>query len=120
VPIKATRGNEFWAERTIGAANAAVALAAPKIKASRRLWKRFMGNLMNLHDLWKNEVKPSSRRSTDIRLHMLHLGWNNVAVTTRIIGIKVTLRNLDGLVVICSNPMSSNGLGYSATSSAPR
>jgi hypothetical protein len=47
VPIKATRGNEFWAERTIGAANAAVTLAAPRIKASRRLWKRFMGNLMN-------------------------------------------------------------------------
>ena len=62
---------------------------------------------MNLHDLWKNEVKPSSRRSTDIRPQMLHLGWNNLTGTTRIIGIKETLKNLDGLVVICSNPMSA-------------
>lgn len=38
---------------------------------------------------------------------MLHLGWNNLAGTTRIIGIKETLKNLDGLVVIYSNPMSA-------------
>ena len=38
---------------------------------------------------------------------MLHLGWNNLTGTTRIIGIKETLKNLDGLVVIYSNPMSA-------------
>ena len=38
---------------------------------------------------------------------MLDLGWNNLAGTTRIIGIKETLKNLDSLVVIYSNPMSA-------------